>query len=92
MSDHVHKYYRTELGKTRVVRKDGKRYLEKKPGYPVFKCALPGCPHFIARELAIGRKSVCWKCNGEMVLNMENTTLKKPTHKECRRGYEEEAA
>lgn len=76
-TNHVHKYQRVKLG-------------GRQSKYIVMKCMLPGCTHFIRRDLAVGRKSICWKCGGELILNMENTTLKKPTHRECRRVREQE--
>lgn len=89
-NDHIHKYMRAFLGKSRkIVYKeiDGvpKRFLEKTPGYEIFRCMIPGCTHYKTREMAIGQKSICWNCGQEMILNMENTTLKKPTHEECRK-------
>lgn len=84
--DHVHKYIRVILGGKKIVRIDGKRFIKPKEGYVVYKCILPGCNHYVPRELAVGRKSICWFCGGELVLNMENTTKKKPTHVYCRRS------
>lgn len=89
---HVHKYRRVLLGGTKVVRRDGRRYLEKCPGTEVFKCMIPGCPHYLSRELAVGRDSVCWKCGETLTLNMENTTLKNPTHLYCRKTREDKVA
>jgi len=68
--DHIHKYMRVNLGKN---------------GYVVFKCMIPGCPHYIRRELAVGRQSICWRCGRPMTLTMANTLLKKPHHLDCRR-------
>lgn len=82
---HIHKYKKAILGGRRIVKKDGKRYIESCGGYEVFKCALPGCTHFVSRELADGRQSLCWNCGGELILNAENLTLVKPTHRECRK-------
>jgi len=83
--DHTHKYYRVLVGSRKIVIKNGKRYLEKGDGREVFKCAVPGCPTFKLKELAIGDKSICWTCGEELILNTENTRLKKPTHITCRR-------
>ena len=61
------------------------KYQKAKLGnFVVFKCMLPGCPHYIRRELVIGRESICWNCNTKMILTMANTVLKRPTHEECR--------
>lgn len=76
MKDHIHKYMRVVIGKN---------------GFVVMKCMIPGCRHFISRELAVGRESICWKCGAALVLTMENTTAKKPVHDECKRNREEVA-
>ncbi len=70
---HVHKYQRITLGNK---------------GYVVLKCALPKCKHYIRRELAVGRASICWKCGMELILTMQNTNSKKPIHEECKRTVE----
>ncbi len=69
MTEHIHKYMRVKLSET----------------YTVFKCMIPGCPHYICRELVIGRQSICWKCEEPMILTMRSTTLKKPHHLGCTR-------
>lgn len=51
----------------------------------LMKCAIPGCKHFLARLLAVGRESLCWRCGEAFFLTMENTTLKKPCCDNCRR-------
>jgi hypothetical protein len=87
--DHVHKFMRVSLGSTRVVKDDkGRRHLEKKPGYEVFKCMIPGCKSFMPREIVIGKISQCWNCEKELILDMQNTVLKKPTHEQCRKVRE----
>lgn len=86
--NHVHKYMRVIIGGRKIVVRDGKKYIEKTGGTEVFKCMIPGCSHFKVRELVLGAQSICWKCGGELILNMENTTLKKPTHLWCRKTRE----
>ena len=68
--DHIHKYKRV--------------LLSERTGTHVFKCQVPDCKRYLARNLVIGETSVCWKCNGSLTLTMENTSLAKPTHMECR--------
>ena len=82
---HTHKYQLVILGGRRVVKREGKKYIEKCGGYEVFRCMITGCTHWIARELATGRKSLCWVCGEELILNKENTNLKFPTHVYCRK-------
>ena len=81
---HIHKYIRTVLGGRRVVIRDGKRYIEKCGGYEVYKCAKPSCTHWIPSEMIEGRKSICWNCNQEMIINKISSRLAKPVHDECR--------
>jgi hypothetical protein len=88
---HVHKYMLVILGGTRVVRRGGKKYLEKTGGYPVYKCMVTGCAHWLSRDLVIGRETVCWRCGQRMVMTPYAITLKKPHHAECKRVSNEEA-
>ena len=47
--DHIHKYERRRLGSW------------KKTGHEIYKCAVPGCTHYmIDMEAVIGRYSQCW--------------------------------
>lgn len=73
VKEHLHKYLRVIQDK----RKDGSTYV-------VYKCILPGCTHWLRRELLISRLSICWRCGTEMILNTEALTMKKPRHFECR--------
>lgn len=66
---HIHKYIRARMGKD----------------YIIFKCALPGCTHYVSKVVAEGRLSLCWICGEEMVLTKQALELKKPHHLECKR-------
>ena len=92
MRDHIHKYIGAVLGGTRVVKRNGKKYIEKVGGYPIFKCVVSGCTHYIARDVVAGRISICWRCGGEMTMNSYTITLKKPHHRECTKGWSETMA
>lgn len=49
MKQHVHKYERRKLGSW------------KTKGPDVYKCAIPGCTHYmIDLEMVVGRYSQCW--------------------------------
>lgn len=65
---HTHKYQKTVLGKN---------------GYTIMKCMLPGCPHFIAQELAAGRLCVCWHCGGDFPLSPSEALKLKPLCDNC---------
>lgn len=46
---HVHKYERRKLGSW------------KNKGHDIYKCAIPGCTHYlIDMEAVVGRYSLCW--------------------------------
>lgn len=79
----IHKYYLTELGGERIVRVDGKKKLIKTGGYPIFKCK--DCPSYVQRKLALGKKSICWVCETEMIMKAYNLLEVHPKHKECRK-------
>jgi len=68
--NHVHKYKRV--------------LLSERTGRYVYKCQVPGCTRYLARNLLVGEVSCCWKCGQQLILTMENTQLAKPTHIECR--------
>ena len=49
MKEHVHKYERRRLGSF------------KKTGHEVYKCAVPGCTHYMVDlNLVVNRYSQCW--------------------------------
>ena len=58
-----------------------KRIIFKKTGHTIFRCMLPGCPHFIRKELLQGRKAICWRCNEEF--EIKNVELSKPHCDKC---------
>jgi hypothetical protein len=89
--EHTHKYQKILLGGRRIVKKDGKKYIEKCGGYEIFKCMMPGCRTWKATELVIGDTSLCWVCGGKLTLTTENTRLKRPTHTYCRKTREQVA-
>ena len=83
--NHIHKFRLVTLGGEKIVRIDGKKKLVKTPGYEVFKCILPGCTSFFARDLALGLKTLCNNCNTEMTMMPYNLREARPHHRECRR-------
>lgn len=55
--EHIHKYERCRLGSF------------KKSGHEIYKCVIPGCPHYmIDMEAVVGRLSQCWgeDCTNEV--------------------------
>jgi len=69
MKQHIHKYIRHKLGKNK---------------YEVFRCAIPGCVHFITASLIVGRESVCWRC-GRVFVVTADLVRKKPHCAACTR-------
>jgi hypothetical protein len=69
MKEHTHKYVRARIGKNK---------------YMIYRCAVPGCTHFIVSELIAGRKSICWRCGKEFFIS-EDLIRKKPHCNECTR-------
>jgi hypothetical protein len=61
------------------------KYLRDKLGkLIIYKCALPGCPHYIRQNLVVGKVSLCWVCNKEFVMTRAMAKLKKPHCPDCR--------
>lgn len=61
----AHKYRRVKMGKDK--------------SYIVYRCDIPTCSHYVQRELAVGRESICHKCGKTFVLTMKNVTQAKPS-------------
>lgn len=74
---HTHKYHIINLGKKGNPRK-------------VYACARPDCTHFMPeKRMVVGKKSICWKCLEEFVLDVEviiKHPRAKPTCFNCRTG------
>lgn len=70
---HIHKYQRVDIAKT--------------PGksYPVFKCVLPQCSHYITPELVVGKETICWRCDEVFLLTVDLARLVRPHCKDCTR-------
>lgn len=89
MKEHIHKYYRTVLGARKIIKdENGTRKIIPAEGKEIFRCGIPGCTTYRPRSLVLGLKSLCWVCGEELILSTENTKLKKPTHKFCRKRKE----
>jgi hypothetical protein len=83
---HVHKYIYAELGGERVIHENGKKKFIKVPGFPIFRCILPDCNHYVSRNNALGMKTICWRCGEEMIMKVYHLKETKPHHRECRKG------
>lgn len=53
----------------------------------VWYCALPNCTHFIPKnvpeEAMLGKSSICWNCNTELILDEDLLKEDKPRCIDC---------
>lgn len=56
--------------------------VRAKTGTILWRCMLPGCPHYIRDEFIEGQESLCWRCDQVMVIERVTKHLK-PHHREC---------
>jgi hypothetical protein len=57
--------------------------LKYKSGNVIFFCALPDCNTKIAIPLALGKRSICWRCGSEFIMNEYSLRLAKPHCDNC---------
>lgn len=69
----AHKYLRVKW----------KSRKQKGEPYYIFKCMLPGCTHWVARDLVVGNMSICWRCGKEFQMTLASTYLAKPHCANC---------
>jgi len=70
---HIHKYRKTDIGAK------GREYL-------VMQCAMPGCGHYLPHlNLAIGRESICWRCEDTFVMDVDHLSQANPHCNNCKR-------
>ena len=67
--NHIHKYIKKRIGKNK---------------YEVFACGFADCTHFIPASLALGKRSICWRCGIEMIIT--NIRLTKQHCINCTKG------
>lgn len=75
-----HKYQRI---KWRSRKADGEPYI-------IFKCMLPGCTHYVPRDLVVGNETICWKCGRTFQMAYAHTYLAKPHCVYCTKGVKKE--
>jgi hypothetical protein len=54
-----------------------------KSGNATYFCAMPDCSFKISPPLAIGKRSICWRCERSFILNEYSVRLAKPHCEEC---------
>lgn len=57
-----------------------------KTGNAVYFCALPDCRFKTATGLALGKRSICWRCGKDFIMNEYSIRLAKPHCDECHKS------
>ena len=60
--------------------------LKYKSGNTIFFCALPDCLFKTNIALALGKKSICWRCGNEFIMSEYDLRLAKPHCPACHKG------
>ena len=69
-TQHIHKYKR----------------LTYKSGNAIFFCALPECNQKINIALALGKRSLCWRCGEPFIMSEYSLRLAKPHCDACHKS------
>ena len=54
-----------------------------KTGARSFFCVLPDCNYRVAVEMSLGKRSLCWRCGEEFILNEYSIRLARPHCHKC---------
>lgn len=57
--------------------------LRYKSGNEVFFCTMPDCQKKMNPALCLGKRSICWRCGEEFILNEYSLRLAKPHCENC---------
>jgi hypothetical protein len=57
--------------------------LKYKSGNTIFFCALPDCSFKTNVALALGKKSICWRCGNTFIMSEYSLRLAKPHCDNC---------
>ena len=57
--------------------------LKYKSGSVIFFCALPDCSFKINISLALGKRSICWRCGDTFIMTEYALKLAKPHCEKC---------
>ena len=63
--------------------------LKYKSGNTIFFCALPDCSQKINISLALGKRSICWRCGEPFVMTEYSLRLAKPHCEACHKPKKE---
>ncbi len=59
------------------------RRLRYKSGNEIFFCALPDCSKKLNPALLLGKRSICWRCGNDFIMNEYSLRLAKPHCEKC---------
>ena len=65
--EHIHKYERYIMGKN----------------YAVMRCVLPNCTHYIRKDLAKNKVSICHRCSNPFIIDGRALKMEKPCCINC---------
>ena len=65
---HIHRYVKATLGRNK---------------WPIYKCDLPDCSHYISAELVEGKFSICHRCGERFILTAALLKLANPHCLRC---------
>ena len=65
------------------------RRLKYKSGNSIFFCALPDCNQKINISLALGKRSICWRCEEPFIMSEYSLRLAKPHCSNCHKTKKE---
>lgn len=71
---------------TKAKRHTHKYYKAKLPYHTVWACALKDCTHHMPphmSDLVIGKGSLCWKCENELIMDDRSMAMDKPLCEDC---------
>lgn len=57
--------------------------LKYKTGNTIFFCSLPDCNKKLNTALALGKRSICWRCGEPFIMNEYSLRLAKPHCENC---------
>ena len=66
--NHTHKYQKGSLGRNK---------------WPIHRCMIPNCSHYISTELVEGKSTICWRCGENLIMGKAQMRMVKPHCSSC---------